>query len=88
MPTLMPIERKSPRYPTKAMRARVEGRVIASFSLSAAGEVSDPRIECSIPQGVFDKTTLESVSAWRYPAPGNEVTRRRIYRKLMFALPN
>lgn len=57
-----------PIYPSSAVARGVEGFVVVGFSVSQAGEVFDPYIIESKPQGVFDKSALKAIKRFKYRA--------------------
>jgi len=63
-----PQSRVNPRYPAKAVRRGIEGKVVVEFTVSPAGEVvkDSIRIIESKPKGVFDRTSLRALTRWRY----------------------
>jgi protein TonB len=63
---LVPVARTAPRYPERARRRRLEGRVLVEFRVDERGRVRDPRIVESRPPGVFDDTVLRTVARWRF----------------------
>jgi TonB family protein len=61
-----PIERVSPRFPTKAARNGNEGWVKLSFVVDANGAVVDPVIEDSSGIRGFEKASLRAIKQWQY----------------------
>jgi protein TonB len=53
-----------PNYTPEAMRARVQGVVIAEVTVDAAGMVRDARLLRSIP--MLDDAALEAVRQWQF----------------------
>ena len=63
-----------PKYPTEALADGIEGWVDVSFSVSAAGDVSDARVEAAQPRARFDRAALLSVRQWKFePRPAEAV---------------
>ncbi|MCC5854111.1 MAG: energy transducer TonB [Idiomarina sp.] len=58
--------RVEPRYPPEAVRDRIEGMVIVAFIVDRAGQVQDPTVVRSEPEGVFDLELIRAVRRWRY----------------------
>ena len=61
-----PIERVSPRFPTKAARNGNEGWVKLSFVVDENGAVVDPVIEDSSGIRGFEKASLRAIKQWQY----------------------
>ena len=76
-----PLVRINPRYPQRALRARIEGRVVVELTIEADGTVSDPRIVEADPPGMFERAVLRTVRSWNF-APkmvnGKAVARRAV----------
>ena len=52
----------------------IEGWVDVSFLVSAAGDVTDARVEAAQPRARFDRAALSSVSQWKFePRPADAV---------------
>jgi TonB family protein len=60
------IKREELTYPAKAMDEGTEGKVIAGVSLTGSGAVSQVRILCAEPEGVFDAVVTEGLRSWRF----------------------
>jgi protein TonB len=62
------IKRTSPRYPTRALRKKLEGSVLVEFIVSRAGNVLAESLKVieSIPKGTFDRAVLRSLKRWRF----------------------
>jgi len=61
-----PISRTPPRYPERARKKGIAGRVELSLLVTAAGAVQDARILSAQPVGVFEDAALAAVRAWRF----------------------
>jgi len=59
----------TPRYPRHARQRGVEGIVDVSFSIDINGEVKDPIIIRSQPQGIFDRAVLNALKDFRFEPP-------------------
>ena len=46
-------------------RSRI-GAVIMEFDLDASGEVINPRVLASVPEGVFDEKSTRVVGKWKF----------------------
>lgn len=55
-----------PRYPDEAKLRGIEGWVDLSFVVSAAGDVTDPRVEDSSMKHLFARPALAAVRQWKY----------------------
>lgn len=69
----VPIEKRSPKYPRRARRYRVEARVRLEAVITREGKVIDPEVkECTSPGWGFESAALKAVKRWRYrPAKVN-----------------
>ncbi|MBA4503084.1 energy transducer TonB [Marinobacterium marinum] len=85
-----PVSRMNPQYPRRAQMRRIEGYVVAEFTVDAKGRVvpdSFKIVEAS-PQGVFERTVERALTRWRFnPLMENGVavpfrTRQRLEFKL------
>jgi protein TonB len=56
----------APKYPTDALEDGIEGWVDVSFSVTAAGDVVDARVEAAQPRARFDRSALSSVRQWKF----------------------
>lgn len=61
-----PISRMPPKYPERARKKGISGRVELSLLISAAGAVQDPRVLSASPAGVFEEAALSAVRGWRF----------------------
>ncbi|MBS7458965.1 energy transducer TonB [Coralloluteibacterium stylophorae] len=82
VPTLL--SSVEPRYPQRALRRRIEGRVEVAFTIEPDGVIGDIDIVRSEPEGVFDTAVVQSLRRWRYAPPGAPV---RTAQALEFRLP-
>lgn len=62
-------QRKAPEYPDQAKRQNLEGFVLVKILVGASGELVKSEIIESEPQGVFDRSVLDSLSTWKF-VPG------------------
>ena len=86
-----PLRRAEPSYPSQALYAGIEGFVAIRFDVNEEGRVVDPEIIFSVPSGVFDESSLNAVSRWRYePATvnGEPVRREGVETQFNFELSN
>jgi len=69
---MIPLIRTTPNYPSRALQRGLEGFVELSFTVDKLGNVIDPVVINAIPEGVFDRAALQSISRWKYsPAVNN-----------------
>ncbi|MEC7947826.1 MAG: energy transducer TonB [Myxococcota bacterium] len=61
-----PVSRTPPRYPERARKKGISGRVELSLLISAAGAVQDARVLSASPAGVFEEAALAAVRGWRF----------------------
>lgn len=55
-----------PEYPRKAARNGEEGWVKIEFTITAQGEVIDPKVVASQPRRIFDRAALKAIRKWRF----------------------
>lgn len=58
--------RIAPRYPARARADNIEGHVVLSLLIDAAGRVERAQVVESQPPGIFDDAALEAVRQWRF----------------------
>lgn len=69
---MIPLIRTTPSYPSRALQRGIEGFVELSFTVDRFGSVIDPVVINALPEGVFDRSALQSISRWKYsPAMNN-----------------
>jgi len=69
---MIPLIRTTPSYPSRALQRGLEGFVELSFTVDKLGSVIDPVVINAVPEGVFDRAALQSISRWKYsPAMNN-----------------
>ncbi|HET6430792.1 energy transducer TonB [Dyella sp.] len=56
----------NPRYPTQAQRARTEGYVVVSFTVTAEGRTSNIKVVDAQPRRVFDRAATDAVERWEF----------------------
>lgn len=56
----------TPKYPAKALKENIEGRVIVQFDVSSKGKVINPRIVSAEPKEHFDKAVLSAIKRFRF----------------------
>lgn len=60
------LKRVQPQYPSEARMRGIEGWVDLSFMVSAAGDVTDARVEDSSMRHLFARPALMAVRQWKY----------------------
>ena len=63
---LVPILRRSPRYPRTLKRKEIEGYVVVEFTVTEQGLVREPVIIESNPHDDFGKSVMETVRYWKF----------------------
>lgn len=53
-------------YPIEAALNRTEGRVRLQFDISKTGVPININVMESVPEGVFDRSAVQTLSKWRY----------------------
>ena len=63
-----PVSRMNPQYPQRALSRRIEGHVVAEFTVDAKGRVIPEsfKIVESEPPGIFDRTVERALLRWRF----------------------
>ncbi|MFQ5597903.1 MAG: TonB family protein [Nitrospiria bacterium] len=76
-----PLIRVPPRYPRRAVRAKLEGIVTVAFTITKDGSVRNPTIIRSNPPKVFDRSALRAIRKWKFSPKeinGKSVVRRAL----------
>ena len=81
---IKPVMRVEPRYPIKAVEARIEGYVVAEFDIQPDGRVQNIEIVKSMPEQVFDKTSVRALQQWVYSPSATGFKKARV--QLDFAM--
>ena len=69
---MIPLIRTTANYPSRALQRGIEGFVELSFTVDRFGNVVDPIVLNAVPEGVFERSALQSISKWKYsPAMNN-----------------
>lgn len=63
---LMPIYRSEPRYPPRAQRRRLEGKVVLSFTIDGSGRTQDIKVVQANPEGIFEQEAIRALTKWKY----------------------
>ena len=66
------IRRVDPIYPYLARRNNIEGKVVLRFIIDSEGNILEPEVTFSEPEGVFDEAAIECILKWKIkPAEKN-----------------
>jgi protein TonB len=71
----------APKYPRKAARSGKQGWVKIEFTITAQGEVVDPKVIASKPRRIFDRAAFKAIKQWRFKpkmVDGKAVPRRAV----------
>ena len=77
---------EAPSYPRGAERRGVEGYAVVEYTVSASGDVENPTVVESEPEGVFDRAVLRAIEEWAY-APADAAT-EGVRQRFDFSLGN
>jgi TonB family protein len=58
-------------YPMQAARLQKQGRVLVQFDISSEGRATGVAVIASEPSGVFDRSALSIVNAWKFDLPSD-----------------
>lgn len=86
---MTPLIRTSPSYPSRALQRGIEGFVELSFTVDRFGSVIDAVVIHAVPEGVFDRSALQSISRWKYsPAMtnGNPIETYDVRHRIVFQI--
>ncbi|HCZ9280267.1 TPA: energy transducer TonB [Vibrio alginolyticus] len=62
----LPLYRVDPRYPSKALKRRVEGYVIMRFTIGATGRPKDIEVIEAEPERMFEREAIRALKKWKY----------------------
>lgn len=62
----LPLFRTEPIYPSRALKRKLEGYVVLSFNINAAGKPTEIKIIESQPKRVFDRESIRALKRWNY----------------------
>ncbi|MEX0964618.1 MAG: TonB family protein [Pseudohongiellaceae bacterium] len=69
---MIPLIRTTANYPSRALQRGIEGFVELSFTVDRFGSVVDPVVLNAVPEGIFERSALQSINKWKYaPAMNN-----------------
>ncbi|NID16730.1 energy transducer TonB [Luteibacter yeojuensis] len=72
---LVPVYMPSPRYPMSALRARREGRVVLSVTVTPEGDVAQVAVGRSSGDEALDRAAEEAVRGWRFATADDRTER-------------
>ncbi len=87
----LPIVKAAPQYPREAARKGFEGYVIVRFAVTEKGDVEDPVVVASKPEGVFDSAATKAVLKFKYQprvVDGEPIRVDNVMNKFVFELTN
>lgn len=80
---VVPLHRMEPRYPRRALRRKIEGYVVLSFSIDKTGVPTDIEVIDSEPKHIFDREARRALKRWKYqPQMVNGVPVKRAGQKV------
>ncbi|OED55853.1 energy transducer TonB [Aliivibrio fischeri] len=62
----MPLYRVEPKYPSRALKRRIEGYVIMSFSIDETGKPFAISVQEAKPKRLFDRDAMRALKQWKY----------------------
>jgi protein TonB len=63
---IAPTVRIEPQYPSRALRAGIEGTVTVEFTIAVDGSIKDIEIVSADPPKVFDNEVLKALKRWKF----------------------
>ncbi|MGL6259601.1 energy transducer TonB [Vibrio sp. WXL103] len=63
---VMPLYRVEPRYPPNALRRKIEGYVVMSFTIDPTGKPTDIKVVEAQPNRVFEREATRALRSWKY----------------------
>ncbi len=86
----MPLYRVEPRYPSQAIKRKVEGYVIMRFTIDESGRPTDIEVVEAEPSRMFEREAMRALRNWKYqPKVENGVATQQFGQtvRLEFKLP-
>ncbi len=71
-----PVHMVPAKYPTSALRNKIEGWAVVEFSIEVDGTNSDIKVIDAHPEDIFDQSTINSIKKFRYEYIGNGEPKR------------
>jgi protein TonB len=65
-----PTFKVAPAYPRKAIKDNIEGMVEAHLSVNGNGDVTEVKINKSVPRGMFDEAAIAALSQYKFKGDG------------------
>ncbi len=62
----MPLYRVEPRYPSQALKRKVEGYVVMRFTIDEAGRPTDIEVVEAEPSRMFEREAMRALRNWKY----------------------
>ncbi|MCW8347897.1 TonB family protein [Vibrio sp. ZSDZ65] len=63
---VMPLHRKEPRYPRRAIQRNMEGYVVMSFTIDVNGRPTDIKVVEAQPKRIFEREAMVALKQWKY----------------------
>ena len=86
---MVPLIRTTANYPQRALARGIEGFVELGFTVDAEGNVVDPVVLYAEPEGMFERSALQSIRRWKYAAAvedGSPVATTDVRQRIVFQL--
>ncbi len=82
------VRRVDPDYPSQALRARTEGWVELSFTITESGDVENVTVVNANPRRVFDREAMRALSQWKFTprTEGGKPVAAKARQRLEFSL--
>ena len=74
------LKKVEPIYPERSRRLGQEGYVIVRFEVDVNGKVKNPTIHEAVPNGHFERATINAIRQWRFQAAKDETGQPTTYR--------
>jgi protein TonB len=77
---LVPVNTPFPPFPSEAIaRGRSMGSVTVRFTVRANGRVADVRVVEARPEGLFERTVIDTLAEWRFEPGAGDRTETRTF---------
>ncbi|MGX9459727.1 TonB family protein [Shewanella sp. A14] len=63
---IMPLHRVEPRYPTRALKRKIEGYVTLTFVIDEKGNPQNIEVLDANPNQIFDREAIQALKRWKY----------------------
>ena len=74
------LKKVEPIYPERSRRLGQEGYVVVRFEVDVKGKVRNPAIHEAVPNGHFERATINAIRQWRFQAAKDETGHPTTYR--------